>query len=696
MNKWNLSGSGGTRTTRLFLQVFSLTFVIPVLVIIYFLYSNSEGRIANSRDFLIPLLITAAIALLGLYLIHKILRAVVTLLELLPTTFSREGSERHPQGQEEVKSTLEALTQLNNQFRENALKLETSVGQLAVLTEVTELASRIPDLAELLSLVLRKAMATTNSRKGTIMLRREDGDGLEVVAAEGWTPNLAGPIEMNDTLAGKVIETGRPLLSEDINTSPSFARDNNSDLYSSPSFLIMPLNASIGTIGAMCLSEKNNGARFDTQDQQFLTVLLGQIGFAVENARLLKHARDSARNLEDTVYTQHSQLQNARKMILQADRLSVLGQLVAGVAHEINNPLTSVLGYTELLLDGRDGQTDNGHLRTVFEESNRAAKIIRNLLAFAHDNQPGRSPVVLNKLVKNVVDLRGYDLRMRNIDISTDLDSNSPVVLLDPARIQQVLLYLINNSAEAMTSSEPRKIRVGTSHDHGMISIWVSDTGRGIPDSLKDRIFEPFFTTHTGHTHAGLGLSISKGIIEEHGGSFELVSVEGQGTRMTVHLPLVPVPSEGIEEAPASQRPELKFENLFALSIDDERDNAELVAHILGRMGFHVEVMTNSTQALRRLSQENFDLVVCDVRMPHLDGRQLYRELKKLRPRTFPRTLFTTGDSADPEAQLFATNNQVLLVSKPFTSEELMGAVHELFAKESHHNSLTTSHGNPV
>ncbi len=682
-------GSGGIRTTRLFLKVFSLTFLIPVLVIAYFLYSNPTGRIEGSLNYLVPLLITATIALLGLVLIYKILRTVVHVLEALPP----EGVPKDRlDSQEEVNTTIEALTRLYHQFRENARKLETSVGQLAVLTEVTELTARIPDLMELLALVLRKAMATTQSRKGTILLRCESGEGLEVVAAEGWTPDLSGPIEISDTLAGRVIETGQPLLSGDINTNPVLARNNNPDLYSSPSFLIMPLNASIGTIGALCLSEKSGGARFDEQDQQFLTVLLGQIGFAVENARLLKQARDSARTLEDRVYSQNSQIQNARKMILQADRLSVLGQLVAGVAHEINNPLTSVLGYTELLLEGESGQMDNNQLRIVFEESNRAARIIRNLLAFAHDNRPGRSPVLLNDLVLNVVNLRSYDLRMRNIDISTDLDPHSPLVLLDPARIQQVLLNLINNSAEAITSHDTRKIRVGTSHDNGEISIWVSDTGRGIPDSYKNRIFEPFFTMHSGQTHAGLGLSISKDIIEDHGGTIEVVSVEGQGTRMTIHLPLVPAPQEELQQTPVTHQQKPLFENLFALSIDDERDNAELVAHILERMGFHVEVITNSPLALRRLAQETFDLVVCDIRMPNLDGRQLYRELRKLRPRTFPRTLFTTGDSADPEARLFAQNNQVRLVSKPFTSEELTGAVQELFAEGDQNKPTGVSH----
>ncbi len=675
-----LSGSSGTRTTRLFFQVFSLTFLIPVLVIAYFLYSNPKAKIESGLDFLIPLLITASIALLGLYLIYKILRAVVHVLEALPSSAQEEIAQERSRNQEEVSATIEALTRLNNQFRENAHKLDESVSQLSVLTEITELTARIPDLLELLALVLRKAMSTTQSRKGTIMLRREDGAGLEVVAAEGWIPNLAGPIELSDTLAGKVIESGRPLLAEDMDSSTEMARTNDFKVYSSPSFLIMPLKASIGTIGALCLSEKSGGARFDQQDQQFLTVLLGQIGFAVENARLLKQAQDSARTLEDTVYTQKSQIQNARKMILQADRLSVLGQLVAGVAHEINNPLTTVLGYSELLLDEADGQIEKGNLRTVFEESNRAAKIIRNLLVFAHDSRPGHSPVLLNNLVLNVVNLRGYDLRMRNIDISTDLDPDSPLVLLDPVRIQQVLLNLINNSAESMTTQELRKIRVGTTHDDHEISLWISDTGRGIPNAVKDRIFEPFFTTHSGHTHAGLGLSISKGIIEDHGGTIELVSVEGQGTRLTVHLPLVPAPGEETPEVVVAQPAERRFENLFALAIDDERDNAELVARLLERLGFHTEVMTNSPQALRRLSQESFDLVVCDIRMPDLDGRQLYRELKKLRPRTLPRTLFMTGDSADPEARLFAENNQVRLVAKPFTSEALTQAVQELFA----------------
>lgn len=682
MTEKELAGSGGTQITRLFLRIFGLTFLIPVLVIAYFLISSPEGRIDGSRIYLIPLLIAASIALLGLFLIHKILRSVMHLLDALPAAIkARSQKDEIQASHKDVAATLDALSQLNEQFQDYARKLESLVGQFSALTEVTELTARIPDMLELLTVVLRKAMAATHSRKGTIMLRREDGMGLEVAAAEGWAPNLTGPIELSDTLAGRVIESGRPLLSEDINANRDLLKSNDPSSYTSPSFLIMPVNSTVGTIGALCLSEKNGGISFDAQDQQFLTVLLGQIGFAIENARLLAQAQNSAKVLEETVYSQNSQIQNARKMILQADRLSVLGQLVAGVAHEINNPLTTVMGFSELLLEGEaKGELDGSYLRTVFEESNRAAKIIRNLLTFAHDSKPGRSPVVLNDLVLNVMNLRRYDLRMKNIDISADLETHAPTVLLDPVRIQQVLLNLINNSAEAMTSREPRNIRIGTSHNSDEITLWIADTGRGIPLVLKEKIFEPFFTTHPSYSHNGLGLSISKGIIEEHGGAIELVSVEGQGTRMTIRLPLVLAPEEEPQEGNLPQQMGLRFENMFALSIDDEPDNAELVAHILERMGFNVETMTNSPMALRRLSHENFDLVVCDIRMPDLDGRQLYRELKKVRPRSSPRTLFTTGDAADPEARLFAENNHLQLISKPFTSDEIIRAVHEMFA----------------
>lgn len=669
--------------SRLFLRVFGLTFLIPVLAVVYYVIRSNSSDKGVDLSAVLPLFITASISLLGLCLIYRILRGAMLLLENLDR-FQPASQSSSMVGidvsSRDLNDTLEKLNRTTSRFEEKAHDLDGLITRIQALTDANELASRVVEMKELLTLVLHKAMLATHAGKGTVMLKREQGGELEVIATEGWTPNLAGPINCADTLAGGVIESGRPLLAGDTGQAAPEPRLNNDQTYSSPSFIIMPIATRIEVIGALCLSEKENSAQFDAADQQFLAALFSQVGNVIGNARLIQESRETIRSLEDRVALQETRLHQARCMIQRADRLSVLGQLVAGVAHEINNPLTTVLGYSQLLLESVERNGNHAReLRKIFDESSRAAGIVRNLLMFAHEQRPGRTAVNLNDLIRHVVSLREYDLRMRNIDISTDFDESIAPVLLDAGRIQQVLLNLINNSAEAATQAKECKIRIGTSHTEDRITVWISDTGKGIPQALQENVFEPFVSSHSNRGHTGLGLSLSREIIEDHGGTIQLVSVEGQGTRITIDLPLVQAPPEpaGSPEPPI-EGPQ-RFENQFALSIDDEVDNAELVAVILERMGFHVEVMTESPAALRRLAQESFDLVVCNIRMPEIDGRQLYRDLKKVRPRSFPKMIFTTGDAVDPDARLFVENNKLCLISKPFMSENLIQTILEEF-----------------
>jgi signal transduction histidine kinase/CheY-like chemotaxis protein len=668
--------------TRVFYRALGLAFCIPFLVFLYHFIIRPET--APSWTALLPLVFAAVSALLGLYLVYEILRGVAAILRNLDRISHGERTTAlaNPEAAQfkEFTQTVEALNKLTDDYRSNAERLDALLSQFSTLSELMELAARIPNLKDLLGVVLRRAMTATRASKGTVMVRREDDGRIEIAATEGWNPTVTGPLDMHETLAGRVVETGEPLMADKLDAVEKGDRPTDSTSYTSPSFLIMPLKISTGSLGALCLSEKAGGAAFDSHDQQFLATLLHQVGFALENSRLLEQTRRAVERLEETVIEQEAQLQDAKKKILKADRLSVIGHLIASVAHEVNNPLTSTLGYAQLLLDREPAGPDRKWLTTIFEESSRAAKITRNLLTFAHDTKPGFAPVDLNQLVRNVVALRRYDLRMRNIDLSTDLAKDVPTAMLDGGRIQQVLLNLINNSSDAMTLRNPRKIRIGTGLSDGQITIWVADTGHGIPEVLRERIFEPFFSTKVGSEHTGLGLGIAQDIIVGHKGSLDIQSAEGQGTRITIHLPLVPAP-EVESRIPGEEAGTIHFDRLFALSVDDEPANAELVSSILSELGFQVESVAEGTEALERLLHENFDLVVCDIRMPTLDGKQLYRELKRVRPRAVRRIIFTSGDTADPEAKLFAVNNQVPLVAKPFVKEDLIKAVYGEFAR---------------
>lgn len=594
---------------------------------------------------------------------------------------SDASGDANPKDRSELTALVGELRAITREFRQNSKQLDQFVTQFAALRDLIEVTARIADITELLKVVLEKGMGATGAKYGTVMLLRESGDGLEIVATQGWTPNLVGPINAKETLAGKVIETGKPLLVADIEQREDLARENDSSRYSSPSFLIMPLMSKTTTVGAVCFSEKSNGDPFTDRDREFLDVLLGQVGFAVENARLLKQARENARSLAETVENQGLQIRQAQQQSFQAEKLSSMGQMIAGVAHELNIPLTTILGNSEILLSAGEGsnasdvESQAKTLKTILDEAQRAKDIVLNLLEFARQRQDQKDAVDLNQIIGNIANLRRYELRNHDVDLSVDLDPDLPLTVADTDRIQQVFLNLLNNAVEAMSGKKPRNVRVETHCEGARLLLQVSDTGRGIPNSIRERVFDPFFSTKPGKTHSGLGLTISKQIVGEYEGDIELESMENSGTIVKVSLPVVEPPpgEEGLEGIPDMDFSE--FRNQHALVVDDEETNAELIARILRSVGFRVEVTNSGEEALQRLRHEHFCLVVCDLLMPGMDGRTLYQQTLKNVPEAARRFLFTTGDVADNRVHQFVKNDRVHLVAKPFTRIELLEGV---------------------
>lgn len=665
----------------------ALMILIPSLGVLY-LFKDQVG------DKLVTLIFLLVIPILGFIILWRVLHSFISILKGLERVAAGEAVNldvsEGPNQVREMAEIVGALNRLTEDFRENSRQLETLIHQFATLTELTEVSAKIPDINELLSLVLKKAMGATHARTGTIMLVREDGAGLDIAAAEGWSPAMMGPISPDDTLAGTVIETGEPFLVENLEEVPGLERPSDPDRYSSPSFLIMPLKAKTTTVGALCLSERALASPFSQHDQQFLTVLLGQIGFAVENARLLHQAREAASKLTETVQVQELKLQDAYQQIIQSEKLSALGQLIAGVAHEINNPLTTIVGYTDLVLENPSADQNDRKLKTILSEAKRATRIVQNLLSFAREKKPERRAANLNELVQNIADLRQYDLRARNINLTIDLDDRIPLTLVDADQIQQVLLNMVNNSAQAIPAGAPGRIVVGTRREGDWLRVWVEDNGKGIPESLKEKIFDPFFSTKGENTNSGLGLSISYGIVKEHGGDILVDSREGSGATLTIRLPVIHPLTEGAgrrtEEAPSSFPP---AEDRRALVIDDEPTIASLLQEILDTVGFQTDVAHSGKEALHRLEDRDYEVVICDLRMPEIDGREIYREIRQSRVRLKDRFILTSGDVADPQARQFAERNGIQLVPKPFTRQHILEAVFQCVQNRTTQTSLS-------
>jgi signal transduction histidine kinase len=368
--------------------------------------------------------------------------------------------------------------------------------------------------------------------------------------------------------------------------------------------------------------------------------------------------------------------------LVQTEKMAAIGQLVSGIAHELNNPLTGILGYAQLLLGRGLAPAQQTEAQKIHEEAERASHIVKNLLLFARETQPERLPVDLNEVVERALALRSYELRVEDIVVTRELDPELPETQADPIQLQQVVLNLVVNAEQAILEGRGHgTIRVRTSRlGAARLLLEVSDDGPGIDSRNVSRIFDPFFTTKPPGVGTGLGLSIVYGIVQQHGGEISVESVPGHGATFRVELPLVEGAPRLIAEqgrgAAAPARPPGVGRRV--LVVEDEPIVAELIGEILGEEGHVVEAVLDSQEGLNRLAREKYDLVICDLRMPRLDGQAFHRALVASGSGFEKRLLFVTGDTLSPPTRAFLERSGAPCLPKPFLVEELKLAVNRL------------------
>ena len=364
------------------------------------------------------------------------------------------------------------------------------------------------------------------------------------------------------------------------------------------------------------------------------------------------------------------ELARSREALHQSEKLAALGSLLAGVSHELNNPLSAIVGQAEMLEEDALGTPLEARAKKISAAADRCARIVQTFLAMARRREPDRLAIDPNALVVDALQITEYALRTTGITASVECDPNVPAIEGDRDQLHQVLVNLIINAQQALESAETfdKRLCVRTCVTaSGNVAIDIVDNGPGVPQDLTTRIFEPFFTTKPTCSGTGVGLSFSFGIVEAHGGCLSVLPSD-KGATFRIELPAAsPVSAEIVAEAEAPHSAPIATIRRRALVVDDEPDIADTIRELLEREGFDVVVASEGSAALRALDRHEFDVVLSDLRMPGVSGPEMYARLKEVRPQLLDRIAFVTGDTLGASMDAFLKESGRPVLEKPFT-----------------------------
>ena len=365
-----------------------------------------------------------------------------------------------------------------------------------------------------------------------------------------------------------------------------------------------------------------------------------------------------------------------------ASRLACVGELASGIAHEINNPLTGVIGYAHLLLARKDIPRDIRHdLETINDGAQRVADIVKKLLIFAGQHKPEQKLSNINEIVSTILDLQSYDLTSNNISVDFQPASDLPMTIVDPAQLQQVFLNLIINAETEMRLAHGKgKLSIKTENIDNTIRISFKDNGPGIAKKNLERIFDPFFSTRDVGQGTGLGLSVCHGIITEHKGRIWAESKLGEGATFILELPIVNEGKQPMVLHPTAEEPK-KVTKAKILVIDDEPFIRKLISRVLSKEGHDVEAVDNAEDALKMIKSKRYSLILLDIKMPGIGGIKLYKQFQGIAASLKKRVIFVTGDVMDERSMDFLTKTKAPYIMKPFDAEKLKTEINRILAR---------------
>jgi PAS domain S-box-containing protein len=382
---------------------------------------------------------------------------------------------------------------------------------------------------------------------------------------------------------------------------------------------------------------------------------------------------------------QENKIASQHEALMHRERVAALGSMLAGVAHELNNPLAVVMAQTELLAETANDEKTRERAEKILKPVERCSRIIRTFLALARHRDTRKSNIDIEDLISDVRELLEYQFRANEIDVTVIIESNFPKIWGDGAQISQVLLNLLINSQQALLEiDQDRSIIIeAVKVKENKVRIIVSDNGPGIPGSIRNRVFEPFFTTKPEGQGTGLGLSFCQNVAEGHSGIIEIDSEVATGTRITFELPIgEATPNASIKEIPVVKNSD---DSLRILVVDDENSLLDSIVEQLTRLGHSANGCSTADLAFDLVMNEVFDIVVTDIRMPGIDGPTFYETVSIKRPLLRDRFIFITGDSLNQRASRFIDSKIVPCIKKPFKIAELNRTINEVASRSNTH-----------
>src|SRR5438128_6809392 len=541
--------------------------------------------------------------------------------------------------------------------------------ELNALNAMAVIATQSFDLDEILNLTLRQVVSLFGAETGSIYLS-EDGTTFRRRAAWGQQneeharfSEVCFPDGFGDLIMRSRTEV---ITQEYVPHLPSPLADfvRGDGLHSWIWVLLWSKDNPIGIMGV----SSREAREYSSNDENLLVAIGRQLATTIEKVRLYE---ETCRAYEDLRCTQ--------EQLLQSEKMSAVGQLIAGVAHELNNPLTAILGYAQLLESEGLNDRASDFVRKLFKQAQRTHRVVQNLLSFARQRTPQKQEVDIRKVLEETLALRDYDLKVHKITLERDLEPDLPAVTGDPHQLEQVFLNIINNAVDAiLETGQGGTLKVRVSNQSGQVRAEFRDSGPGIKD--PKRIFDPFYTTKSVGKGTGLGLSICYGIVKEHGGDIIAHNPADGGAVVEVRLP---ASGRGVSSDAATTTPrrELAIQRRL-LSSDDAHAVLEFERDVLAGAGAQVVTVMSSDEVRSRLRTEVFDALVINGKMPGGWGvSEVYRWLSQNCPGMEKRVLFTFSSVPEPEIRAVLQENNSASLVKPFEIAELISQARRLLQK---------------